>query len=70
MLIIEITPSIATAFIPANTDRQSQQASIITQYQHILAQLDRRLQSALDQGDQNLYDQLEEERRSIQAKLS
>jgi hypothetical protein len=51
-------------------DRQLQQATLIVQYQHILAQLDRRLRSALDNGNQILCTQLEEEQRVIQARLS
>lgn len=38
--------------IQAIPDRTLQKASLITQYRQILAQLDRRLRSALEQGNQ------------------
>ncbi len=46
-----------------------QKASLTLQAQQILAQIDRRLRSAQNRQDHNLYQQLQEERRTIQARL-
>jgi hypothetical protein len=47
----------------------SQKVSLTVQARQILAQIDRRLRSAQDRQDHNLYQQLQEERRTIQARL-
>jgi hypothetical protein len=47
----------------------SQKASLTIQAQQILTQIDRRLRAAQDRQDHHLYQQLQEERRTIQARL-
>jgi hypothetical protein len=69
MMIIDIPQSIPDRFHPSLANHQIQQANMATQYRNILEQIDRRLRSALAKGDRPLYNQLEAERQTIQARL-